>query len=257
MIKAAFFDIDGTLVSFGEKLICNSTLAALQKLRENGVKLFISSGRPLPLIKNLRGFPFDGYSCDNGADCYIDGKLVFSNPIDPEDARTIARITDENHLSVVSFPKSGMYLNFVNAEYLKIKALLSIPDLPLRSTFESTKEPVYEFTIYMTKEEEESLLAPHLKNVTFPRWNPEFADAISADASKGKSMMKLLEYFGLKPEEVIAFGDGGNDIPMIKAAGIGVAMGNATDIVKAEADYVADTVDNHGVISTLEHFGLI
>jgi len=257
MIKAAFFDIDGTLVSFGEKLICNSTLAALQKLRENGVKLFISSGRPLPLIKNLRGFPFDGYSCDNGADCYIDGKLVFSNPIDPEDARTIARITDENHLSVVSFPKSGMYLNFVNAEYLKIKALLSIPDLPLRSTFESTKEPVYEFTIYMTKEEEDSLLAPHLKNVTFPRWNPEFADAISADASKGTSMMKLLEYFGLKPEEAIAFGDGGNDIPMIKAAGIGVAMGNATDIVKAEADYVADTVDNHGVISTLEHFGLI
>jgi hydroxymethylpyrimidine pyrophosphatase-like HAD family hydrolase len=70
-------------------------------------------------------------------------------------------------------------------------------------------------------------------------------------------MIRLLEFFGLKPEEAIAFGDGGNDIPMIKAAGIGVAMGNATDIVKAEADYVADTVDNHGVISTLEHFGLI
>jgi Cof subfamily protein (haloacid dehalogenase superfamily) len=211
----------------------------------------------LPLIKNLRNYPFDGYSCDNGADCYIDGKLVFSDPIDPEDARTIARITDENHLSVVSFPQSGMYLNFANEEFLKVKALLHIPDLPFRPTFESTKEPVYEFTIYMTKEEEDRLLAPHLKNVTFPRWNVGFADAISADASKGTSMIRLLEFFGLKPEEAIAFGDGGNDIPMIKAAGIGVAMGNATDIVKAEADYVADTVDNHGVISTLEHFGLI
>ena len=101
------------------------------------------------------------------------------------------------------------------------------------------------------------LLAPHLGNVIFPRWNPEFADAVSAKVSKGTSMKKLLDIFGMRPEEAIAFGDGGNDIPMLKTAGIGVAMGNALDFVKTEADFVTDTVNEDGVISALEHFGLV
>jgi len=257
MIKAAFFDIDGTLVPFGEKEINEKTLTALRKLRENGVKLFISSGRPLSLIKNLRGFPFDGYSCDNGADCHVDGKLVYEQPLDQEDAMAIARITDENNMAVVAYMEKDMYLNLENERYLEVKALLNIPDLPLRPTAESAKLPVYEYTIYMTKAEEERLLAPHLGNVIFPRWNPEFADVVSAKVSKGTSMKKLLDIFGLRPEEAIAFGDGGNDIPMLKTAGIGVAMGNALDFVKAEADFVTGTVNDDGVISALEHFGLI
>ena len=61
----------------------------------------------------------------------------------------------------------------------------------------------------------------------------------------------------MKREECMAFGDGGNDIPIIEYAGIGVAMGNATDDVKAAADYVTDTVDEDGIVTALEHFGVI
>ena len=62
---------------------------------------------------------------------------------------------------------------------------------------------------------------------------------------------------GLESSEIMAFGDGDNDIDMLKFAGIGVAMGNAGDAVKAAADYVTASVDDDGIEKALEHFGLI
>ena len=68
---------------------------------------------------------------------------------------------------------------------------------------------------------------------------------------------KILEHFGLPLETSMSFGDAGNDIPMIKHAAIGVAMGNASDQVKEIADYVTDTVDDDGVYKALKHFGVL
>ena len=67
----------------------------------------------------------------------------------------------------------------------------------------------------------------------------------------------MLDYFGISLEESMAFGDGGNDIPMLKHVGIGVAMGNAEDEVKQAADYVTDSVDENGIEKALWHFGVI
>ena len=67
----------------------------------------------------------------------------------------------------------------------------------------------------------------------------------------------MAEYLGLEIGETMAFGDGGNDLSIIKEAGIGVAMGNAGDNVKAIADYVTSSVDEDGVKNALEHFGVI
>ena len=66
-----------------------------------------------------------------------------------------------------------------------------------------------------------------------------------------------LRYFHLKPEEVMAFGDGKNDRDMIRMAGIGVAMGNAHESVKEAADYVAAPADQEGIYLALQHFGLL
>jgi hydroxymethylpyrimidine pyrophosphatase-like HAD family hydrolase len=67
----------------------------------------------------------------------------------------------------------------------------------------------------------------------------------------------FLEEQGLDRSQIMAFGDGENDMDMLEYAGIGVAMGNASDKVKAVADYVTDTVDNRGIEKALRHFGLI
>ena len=70
-------------------------------------------------------------------------------------------------------------------------------------------------------------------------------------------MDAVLEHFGFDLSESMAFGDGENDLPMLRHAHIGVAMGNADEFVKKQADYVTDSVDEDGILTALKHFELI
>ena len=80
---------------------------------------------------------------------------------------------------------------------------------------------------------------------------------IPAAGGKDKGMDAVLAYFGIPLEDSIAFGDGENDLSMLIHAGIGVAMGSASDEVKSQADYVTHTVEEDGILSALEAFGLL
>ena len=91
----------------------------------------------------------------------------------------------------------------------------------------------------------------------YGRWNPDFADITPKGVTKHQGIDVFCKHFGLQLEETMAFGDGGNDIPMLRHAGIGVAMGNAVEEAKAVADYVTTDVDAEGVAQALKHFGVI
>ena len=95
---------------------------------------------------------------------------------------------------------------------------------------------------------------PELK---FTRWNSTFLDIIPPTGGKDVGIQAVMEHYGLFPEEVMAFGDGENDLPMLRYAGIGVAMGTASDFVKSQSDYVTGTVDELGILHALEHYGLV
>ena len=84
-----------------------------------------------------------------------------------------------------------------------------------------------------------------------------FTDIVPAGGSKQAGMKKILEYYGIRNEECMAFGDGGNDIPMLQYAGIGVAMGNARPEVQQVANFVTRSVDDDGILFALKHFGIL
>ena len=89
MVKAIFFDIDGTLVSFKNHQIPKSTFDALYKLKEKGIKLFIATGRGKDGLDVLNDFPFDGYITLNGQYCYTNNQIIYSNTIKKEDLQAL------------------------------------------------------------------------------------------------------------------------------------------------------------------------
>lgn len=117
-IKAAFFDIDGTLLPFHAKALPESTVQALAALRKSGVKTFIATGRPpvhLPYLHALDGIPFDGYVTMNGQYCYLaDGELLYTKYIPAASLQTLLPYIEKEQLSVGFVGKDFCRFNLIN-----------------------------------------------------------------------------------------------------------------------------------------------
>lgn len=257
MIKAIFFDIDGTLVSFKTHEISKTTLEALYALREKGVKLFIASGRHLLIMDNLSGFPFDGYVCMNGSLVFDRGKVIYSHPLDQADAAAVIDLAETGQIPCVLFTEKNVAMNCRTERTEQLFRMIRLPEPEYASLRPYKSGPVSQFTIFLDQEREDALLAPALKHSVTTRWHPEFTDIVPENISKAEGISRVIAGYGIGREEVMAFGDGGNDVEMIEYAGIGVAMGNALPDVRKHADYVTSTVDEDGIVAALRHFRIL
>ncbi|MDO5570020.1 MAG: Cof-type HAD-IIB family hydrolase [Bacteroidales bacterium] len=258
MIKAIFFDIDGTLLSFNTHKVPQSTLKALELLKEKGVKVFVSSGRPQYLLDSIKDLEFDGYITLNGAYCFTTDKSF-------ESKRSILKQDIENLIKwnkTYNYPLVFMYaadwsLTHLNQDVVNVTSQLNvqIPQiLPESSVFENE---TFQMMGYFKGELDEMLKENVIPGCELARWHPDFVDIVRANTSKSEGMVEILNHFNFDISQSMAFGDGGNDITILSKAGIGVAMGNASDNVKEAADYVTDSVDEDGIYNALRHFGVI
>ena len=122
MIKAAFFDIDGTLISFNTHLIPDSTINAIKKLRQQGTKIFIATGRPLSLISLPKDIIIDGIITLNGAFCISsDKKVIYKTSIPKEDINTIIRYQKETeHFPCQFTTQDNTAINFINQQVIDL-----------------------------------------------------------------------------------------------------------------------------------------
>ncbi len=260
MIKAAFFDIAGTLVSLKTKVYPNSLPGTIRALREKGILCFVATGRSkfeIESEKLLDGIDFDGYLTNNGQDSYTpDGKLLFGTPIKPQDVRTAYAWAQANN--IVCWMVSAEQTLMSHADPLAQEAMDAIHTLlpPLGNLEPMLEHPVYKVVLFTTREKIEELL-PMVPNSRTTLWHTYGQDIISQDGGKKLCMLECLKQLSIDPSEVIAFGDSENDIEMLRAAGIGVAMDNGTPECKAAADYITSDCDEEGILRALEHFGLI
>ena len=257
MTKAIFFDVDGTLVSFRTHRISPAVVDALHRLREQGVKLFLATGRHPAMIGYIRSiFPFDGYMTLSGQYCTVGDQVVHRSPMEPQAVEELVTAAGDDAFSCIFLEGEDIYLNCINDLTRAFLKGLNLPLPPVRPASHALGREIYQAITFLDRDNEHLLLdrAPHLKTT---RWHPHFLDVIPPTGGKDKGMDAILEHFGIPVEESMAFGDGENDLSMLVHAGIGVAMGTASDEVKRQADWATASVDEDGIVKALQHFQVL
>lgn len=257
-IKAVFFDIDGTLFSLKTKSIPESTKKALQILRRKGIKVIVATGRSINDLHHIKNLEFDGFLTFNGGYCMtVDGDVMFRQTIHAEDIKNLVRHSAKSAVSFTLMYEDKVRISHESPEVLELYEHVNIPVPPLYDHTDPDFENVLQVNVFISPDSEDSFMKEVMPNSLSSRWTPLFADVNPGGISKQNGVQQFCDHFGIDISETMAFGDGGNDISMLKFVKIGVAMGNAGDNVKAAADFVTDDVDNHGVELALKHFDLI
>lgn len=260
MTKALFFDIDGTLVSFVTHQIPQSTVEALELVKKAGHKIIISTGRPYCIINNLSQIEhlIDGYVTTNGAYCFAGKSVIRQLSFNPADANIILEDAHNRHYPLIivnntclRVVNSNDLINNIFVEQLNIHNLDY--STPLEQVF---NQPIMQMTAFISREHEEQLLCS-LNETSVGRWHPAFTDFTPAGANKGEGILAMAKHFGIDRSDTIAFGDGGNDVPMFKAAGVSVAMGNAAPATKAAASMITTHIDEDGIANAIQNLQLI
>lgn len=258
--KIVFFDMDGTLYQTENDIIQDSTLAAIDRLKDAGYIVAAATGRPLNLMKQiLDRVSFDYYVLINGG-YILDGNfnLVYESPMDEQDVEEMVQLARDNSLGLMfHFGDSTQIYNEFYPVYNFAKYTNSLQGLFYDPTQSFHKRHHAYDTVLITKDpnqvtdfmENHPRLRMDLINIK----NTGFAyDIFSNQNDKAHGIEIILDRLGLGWDDVIAFGDSTNDINMLQKAGLGIAMGDASDYVKAAADEVTTSVYNNGIFNAVK-----
>ena len=274
-IKLVALDLDGTLFDNSSR-ISKRNLTAIRSITDKGIHVVISTGRP------FEGIPFDqikgtgiNYAITaNGSGIYeiSTGKCLYENAMDEELVTPILifLLTRDIHMDAFIGGKGYTPIQCVEtAQKLTVPSSIKNYIITTRTRLDNILQFIHENQLKVQKmtlnfypaadgtlidrETVRKFLVsnPSITTVCGGYNNLEFT---RADANKGVGLRKLAEILGVNPDATMAIGDTENDLAIIEAAGIGVAMGNATDAVKARADYVTTTNTKDGVAAAIEHF---
>ena len=256
MIKAAFFDVDGTLLSHKTKSIPRSAREAIATLQASGIRCIVATGRHITEMNKLpvRDIPFDGYLTLNGQ-LMLDRekKMLCGTPITGQVKEYLLDLFENHRLPALLVEEDRLYLNYEDERVRVVQAAISSA-IPAFGTYSG--KDLYQVCVYMSPGDEK-MLEEIADACVMTRWSLGGMDIIAKGGGKVAGIRKFLEQEGISQEETIAFGDAENDIGMLEFAGIGVAMGNAEEEAKRAADYITDDIDDDGVAKALRHFGLI
>lgn len=255
-IKAVFFDVDGTLLSHKQNDVPEGTRKALKELRARGIQTVVATGRHMIEYSQLpvSDIEFDGYLTLNGQLLLDSNRKVYAGTaMDEGEMKVLAGIFKRKSIPFVLIGENNRYINYVDDTVVRTQEETkgTVPDIGSYAG-----EKIYQILAFVP-DDQKKMLDELLDECSITSWNETGIDIIPKGGGKSAGIQKFLDENGMDASEVMAFGDGENDMDMIKFAGIGVAMGNAGDAVKAVADYVTDTVDNDGIAKALRHFGLI
>lgn len=263
--KVLALDLDGTLTD-SKKQITPRTEAALRKAAAKGVRIVLASGRPTvgvqPLAEQLdlaeNGGCILSYNGGRIVDCKT-GQTLVQHAFPPELVGPVCEFAHEAGIVALTYDAQGILTEDPDNPYVQEEARINgIPARKVDDLASAVTFPVNKFLLVGDPERmphaEELMQQRFAGKLSIYRSQPFFIETMPLGVEKAASLALLLRTMGLFDKNLMACGDGWNDLPMIQYAGMGVAMGNAVPPVKAAADYVTADNDHDGVGLAVEKF---
>ena len=265
--KLLALDIDDTMLN-RKKELTPATKAALMQAQDKGVKLVVASGRlpygVRPFAKALDVFRYGGYymGFNGGAILNCRDELISSTFLESKYIKPVYDILRPTNVTAMVHKGDIIYADSKVNPYTHIESdVIGLPlnvvdDLPGFIDW-----PIHKYLIAGDPDElselKQRLISALGNEVDIYLSAPWFLEVMPKCVNKGEGLKAICADAGIDISEAVAFGDSYNDIFMLKAAGVGVAMGNADDEIKAAADMVTDDCDHDGVVSALKKLGIV
>jgi len=256
-IKIIFFDIDDTLRNSKTGFIPSTIPTVFQQLREKGILTGIATGRGIfGVVPEIKALKPDFFVTLNGA--YIEdkkGNVIYSNKI--------ARDKVEEYIAWTK--EVGIDYGLVGSHEAKLSRRTEMisqaidpiyPDLDVDPDFYQ-KEDIYQMWTFEDQGDDLTLPENLSSTLRLVRWHKHSSDVVPISGSKAAGVAKVVDQLGLKPENVMVFGDELNDLELFDYAGISVAMGISHEKIKEKADYITKTLEEDGIFDALEGFGMV
>ncbi len=267
MYKLLVLDLDGTLTN-NKKEITPRTQHILMEAQERGLKIVLASGRPtygiVPLAQQLQLQKFNGYILAFNGGLIIDcatGETIYQNLLDTSVYPYLYSKAKENDFPILSYIDEYVVSEDIENQYVRYEAMLNkMPLKQIDSFLESITFPEPKCLIVGEPQRLailENEMRSHLEGkMSVYRSEPFFLELLPMGIDKARCLEILLRGIGIEREEMIACGDGFNDLSMIQYAGLGIAMENAQPVVKEASDYITLSNEEDGVAAAVEKFFL-
>lgn len=261
--KLMAVDIDGTLLDSNSKLTEN-TRKTIRLGVENGLIFTIATGRPIQGVEYLNkmlelDLPFITY---NGSMVVMGSskEILYEQKLSYSDSKDVIELGEKYGATVMIWANNGLYVTKIDERVDKYKQIAKIEPILITDVGEiiknGTSKVLWYDDVEKIKEYQQEIGNILSENVNYHTSQPYFLEFVDKNASKAIAMEKLGEHYGIKQSEMIAVGDGFNDLSMIEYAGLGVAMANAPEAIKNKANYVTLSNDEDGVAYVINKFVL-
>lgn len=262
MIKMVATDIDGTILG-GNFIFTPEVKACIKDLTQKNIKVVLVTGRMNDAVIHVAqelGLNTPIVSYQGGLIKCQTGEILYEKTLDKNFAREIICWANENNVHLNLYMDDKLYVEKDNEAVKRYTAERGIPyqvcELSKIHLEHINKILAIDFNNIERVTGWVNYLKEKYPELYIVKSTPYFCEISNTEARKSCAVEFLTKYWGLKKEEVLSIGDQNNDIELLKAGGIKIAMGNGTDEIKKFADYVTDTVDNNGFVKAIDKFVL-
>lgn len=265
--RAIALDLDGTLTNH-DKVVTPRTRQALLKAQELGTIIILASGRPtygiVPVAECLELEKRGGYILSYNGGNIVNaktGEKLFSQFLPDAVIPILYKYAKEKNHALLGYAGNEIITEMPDDQYVKEESRINKMNIRKVDNLLDALEP-HPTKLLMTGDPtdmikaEEELVEILGEKMDIFRSAPFFLELVPKGIDKAQSLLRLLSKINLTPADLMAFGDGYNDLSMLKLAGVGVAMANAAPEVRADADYVTLSNEEDGVAEALLHFGM-